>query len=291
MLKLKLYYFGHKMQRATSLERTLLLGKIEGRRRRVTEDEMVGWHHQLNGHGFEQTLGQWRTGKAGMLLSMGSQSQTWLSNWTTIIIGVRYLKRLWKYGTWIFRVQQISSKGGNSVSPAGRKCQGKPCCEAQEGHCWVPSAWPQVTSLANILEDTWPSVRGYPIWTPQRGPWIGESIASVTITHAGLAGELSSVLPWRNVCKVGGDPQSDPSEWYSCPSLNSVHLRFITTSTILGIAVSRTNIHHLMNIWVVSTFWLLWIMLLRTVIVNFCVDLYLHFSWIHTKEWNCWITW
>ena len=39
----------------------------------VTEDEMVGWHHQLNGHESEQTLGQWRTGKAGMLLSMGSQ--------------------------------------------------------------------------------------------------------------------------------------------------------------------------------------------------------------------------
>ena len=33
-----------------------MLGKIEGRRRRVTEDEMVGWHHQFNGHVFEQTL-------------------------------------------------------------------------------------------------------------------------------------------------------------------------------------------------------------------------------------------
>ena len=35
-----------------------MLGKIEGRRKkRVTEDEMVGWHHRLNGHGFEHTLG------------------------------------------------------------------------------------------------------------------------------------------------------------------------------------------------------------------------------------------
>ena len=51
MLKLKLQYFGYLMQRADSLEKTLLLGQIEGRRRRrVTEDEMVGWHHQLNGH-------------------------------------------------------------------------------------------------------------------------------------------------------------------------------------------------------------------------------------------------
>ena len=53
MLKLKLQYFGYLMQRADSLEKTLMLGKIEGRRRR----EMVGWHHWLNVHEFEQTLG------------------------------------------------------------------------------------------------------------------------------------------------------------------------------------------------------------------------------------------
>ena len=50
MLKLKLQYFGHMMRRAESFEKTLMLGKIEGRRRRGrgTEDEMVGWHHRLN---------------------------------------------------------------------------------------------------------------------------------------------------------------------------------------------------------------------------------------------------
>ena len=40
ILKLKLQYFGHLMQRADSLEKTLMLGKIEGRKR-TTEDEMV----------------------------------------------------------------------------------------------------------------------------------------------------------------------------------------------------------------------------------------------------------
>ena len=55
---LKLQYFGHLMQRANSLEKTLMLGKTEGRRnKRVTEDEMVGWHHRFNGHEFGQTLG------------------------------------------------------------------------------------------------------------------------------------------------------------------------------------------------------------------------------------------
>ena len=56
MLKLKLQYFGHLMQRTDSLEKTLMLGKIEGRRRGATEDEMVGWHHQLNGYEFEQAM-------------------------------------------------------------------------------------------------------------------------------------------------------------------------------------------------------------------------------------------
>ena len=54
MLKLKLQYFGHLMRRVDSLEKTLMLGGIGGRRRKgTTEDEMVGWHHQLNRHGFE----------------------------------------------------------------------------------------------------------------------------------------------------------------------------------------------------------------------------------------------
>ena len=54
MLKLKLQYFGHLMQTADSLEKTLMLGKVEGREEKgMTEDEMVGWHHRLNGHEFE----------------------------------------------------------------------------------------------------------------------------------------------------------------------------------------------------------------------------------------------
>ena len=53
MLKLKLQYFGHLMGRVDSLEKTLMLGKIKGKRRRGWEDEMVGWYHQLNGHEFE----------------------------------------------------------------------------------------------------------------------------------------------------------------------------------------------------------------------------------------------
>ena len=81
MLKLKLQYFGNLMRRADSFEKTLMLGKIEGR---MTEDEMVGWHHQLNGHEFEQTPGvgdgqeAWCAAVHGVI-----KSWTWFSGWTT----------------------------------------------------------------------------------------------------------------------------------------------------------------------------------------------------------------
>ena len=47
MLKLKLQYFGHLIRRVDSLEKTLMLGGIEGRRKRGRQDEMAGWHHDL----------------------------------------------------------------------------------------------------------------------------------------------------------------------------------------------------------------------------------------------------
>ena len=54
MLKLKLQHFGHLMRRTDSFEKTLMLGKLEGKTEKgMTEDEMVGWHHQLDGHEFE----------------------------------------------------------------------------------------------------------------------------------------------------------------------------------------------------------------------------------------------
>ena len=57
LLKLKLQHFGHLMQRTDTSEKTLMLGKIEGGRRRGRQDEMVGWHHRLNGHEFKQAPG------------------------------------------------------------------------------------------------------------------------------------------------------------------------------------------------------------------------------------------
>ena len=55
MPKLKLQYFGHPVGQADSLEKSLMLGKTEGRRRRG--QQRMRWHHQLNRHEFEQAPG------------------------------------------------------------------------------------------------------------------------------------------------------------------------------------------------------------------------------------------
>ena len=72
MLKLKLQYFGHMMQRTDSFEKTLILGNIllmQGEKG-MTDDEMVGWHHRLDGHEFELAPG---VGDGqGSLVCMGS---------------------------------------------------------------------------------------------------------------------------------------------------------------------------------------------------------------------------
>ena len=53
MLKLKLQYFGHLMRRVDSLEKTDAERDWGQEEKRMTEDEMAAWHHQLDGHEFE----------------------------------------------------------------------------------------------------------------------------------------------------------------------------------------------------------------------------------------------
>ena len=89
MLKPKPQYFGHLMRRADSFAKTLMLGKIGGRRKGTTEDEMVGWHHWLDGHGFRWILGV-GDGQGG-LACCGSWGQkesdtTERLNWTELIL-------------------------------------------------------------------------------------------------------------------------------------------------------------------------------------------------------------
>ena len=100
MLKLKLQYFGHLMQRAESFEKTLMMEKIEGRRRR-------GWQRMrwLDGitNSVDMSLGRlrelWWTGRPGVMQSMGSQRVR--HDWAT--------KLNWTEPTWKWKLREKRS--------------------------------------------------------------------------------------------------------------------------------------------------------------------------------------
>ena len=85
MLKLKLQHFGHLIWRDELTEKDPDAGKDWGQEEKgVTEDEMVGWHHWLNGHEFEQTQGDSEEqGSLACWVHGVTKSRTQLSNWTT----------------------------------------------------------------------------------------------------------------------------------------------------------------------------------------------------------------
>ena len=86
MLKLKLQYFGHLMWRTDSLEKTLMLGKVEGRRRKGWQ--MMRWLDDITismDMSFEQLQEMVMGRKAWYAAVRGvTMSQAWLSNWTEL---------------------------------------------------------------------------------------------------------------------------------------------------------------------------------------------------------------
>ena len=93
MLKLKLQYFGHLMQRTDSLEKNPGAGKDWGwEEKGTTEDEMFGWYYWLNGHEFEQAPsdcdGQWSLACCNPWGCKESDTTEWL-NWSEL--------KLWRF--------------------------------------------------------------------------------------------------------------------------------------------------------------------------------------------------
>ena len=113
MLKLKLQYFGHLMQRVDSLEKTLIMGGIGGRRRRG--QQRMRWLDGItDSMDMSLSIGSWWwTGRPGVLWFMGSQSRTWLSDWTALNWGGRGEKEMAIHSTILaWRILWTEVSGG-----------------------------------------------------------------------------------------------------------------------------------------------------------------------------------
>ena len=90
ILKLKLQYFGHLMQRTDSLEKVSNAGKDWGQKeKKASEDDMAGWYHWCNGRELGQTLGDCE-GQGGLVCyhPWVARSRTWVSDWTEVIFNL-----------------------------------------------------------------------------------------------------------------------------------------------------------------------------------------------------------
>ena len=100
-----------------SFEKTLMLGKIEGRRRRgTTEVEMVGWHHRLDGHGFGWTPGV-GDGQGGLVCC-----SSWDCKESDTITFVIFKRRNYSYQTFVTNNLQANEPSVASCNIENEKC-------------------------------------------------------------------------------------------------------------------------------------------------------------------------
>ena len=120
MIKLKLQSFGHLIWRANSLEKTLMLGKIEGKRRRGQQRMRLDSVTDTMDMNFSklQEITEDRGAWHATWWSMRSQSQTWLSNGTTTSCITNYPKTQW------LKNNNPDFPGGPAAKTLGSQCRG-----------------------------------------------------------------------------------------------------------------------------------------------------------------------
>ena len=145
MLKLKLQYFAHLIQRTDSFEKILMLGKIEGRRRGLQRmrwsDASPTWWTWV----WVNSGRQWWTGRPGVLQSMGvAKSRSQQSNWTETTLSIKeWHPSIWNTGVKTsltdsaFLMQRVECIQSSNHSQRGREKHNSDRCEGFWRHAAV----------------------------------------------------------------------------------------------------------------------------------------------------------
>ena len=192
------------MQRTDSLEKTLMLGRLKAGEKGMTEGEIVGWHHWLDGDEFEQAPGV-GDGQGGLACcSPWGRKQTRLSDWTELKANHRKTLH-WINWSQAFGIRTLISK--ISVFEASFWAT----CNQWESHC-------QSVRLPDVLLISWACVSPAGVKQSGAGQWLSESETQVQMKQLLVADCMISVgcpLFWKYLSALY-------LRWYNSKCLNDV---------------------------------------------------------------------
>ena len=188
---LKHQYYGHSMRRADSLEKTLMLGKIEGSRR-SGDREWDSWMASSTQwtRVWANSRRWWMTGKSDVMQSVGSQSWTWLSNWTTTTGLEKAIISMCQVWTRLPNSKATFLKQSPSAVMTGRAqtaSPGRP--QTHEGNIKVIAPW--CSAHSGCFKNTHWMLLHPEVWTAAHFQLLPVTVIACLIARGAILGEVT----------------------------------------------------------------------------------------------------